>query len=94
MEMLEILKGRLPEGLEIVKVKNRSGSSQMEIRFSYEGTEAVGWLWKTCTPGKAEHLCDFTLYGVMCNVGITRNDFEMAKFWSDKQMALCREPEY
>lgn len=88
MEMLEILKGRLPEGLEIVKVKNRSGSSQIEIKFSYKGTEAIGWLWKTCAPGKAEDICDFTVCAVMMNVGLMLNDLEMVKFWKDKQETL------
>ena len=82
MEMLEILKGRLPEGLEIVKAKNKG--SQTEIKFSYEGVEATSWLLKTCAPGAAEAVCDTTIYGVMMNVGFKRGDMAMVKFWSDK----------
>ena len=89
MEMLDILKGRLPDGLEIVKVKNRSGNSQTEILFSYEGTEAKGWLPKTCTPGRAENCCDFLTYGVMAQIGLQRGDLVMAKGWLDKQQGLC-----
>lgn len=37
MEMVEILKGRLPDGLEIIKVKDRSNRSQAEIIFRYQG---------------------------------------------------------
>ena len=88
MEMLEILKGRLPEGLEIVKTKNKG--SQTEIKFSYEGLEVVSWLPKTCTPGAAEYMCDSTLYGAMANVYMKRGDFDTAKFWMDKQLGLVR----
>lgn len=86
MEMLEILKGRLPEGLEIKKVKIRSGRA--EITFLYDGTETLGWLRDTCAPGHAENICDFTIAAAMMGIALTRGDFEMAKFWRDKQNDL------
>lgn len=89
MEMLEILKGRLPEGLEIVKTKNKG--SQTEIKFSYDGVEVVGWLPKTCIPGAAESTCDFTVCAAMISVALDYNNTEMAKFWMDKQMGLVRQ---
>ena len=88
MEMLEILKTRLPEGLKIVKVKDRLGASQLEIFFEYEGTKARGWLFKACVPGKANYICDFIICTVMINVCLERNDLETAKFWRDKQLNL------
>lgn len=88
MEMLEILKARLPEGLKIIKVKERPGYSQAEIRFEYDGTESIGWLYKTCAPGKENHICDFSICAVMANIALSRNDVEMAKFWLDKQLNL------
>lgn len=87
MEMLEILKGRLPEGLEIVKVKNKG--SQTEIKFSYDGLEVTSWLLKTCAPGRAENVCDSTVCGAMMNAALKRNDLEMAKFWGDKLVGLA-----
>lgn len=88
MEMLEILKARLPEGLKILKVKDRPGCSQMEIQFEYDGTKANGWLFKACAPGKAEAICDFSICAVMMNICIQRNDLEATKFWMEKQSNL------
>lgn len=88
MEMLEIMKKRLPEGLEIVKVYNRTGNSQLKIIFSYNGREQTGWLNKTCTPGHAENVCDFSICTVMMGFALERNDLESAKYWADKQMGL------
>lgn len=83
-EMLEIMKKRLPEGLEIVKVKNQSNRNQAEITFSYKGYEVKEWLTKTCTPGHEEKNCDQTIFNAMAMLAIKRNDFETAKYWSDK----------
>lgn len=79
--MFEILKERLPEGLEIIKTKHRTGASQMEILFKYDGTEQKGWLQTTCAPGYAERNCDFTIAAVMIGIGFDRNDREMIIRW-------------
>ncbi len=89
MAMLDVLKGRLPEGLSIVKTKDRSNASQMKVWFAYEGTEVLGYLPKTCTPGYAEHVCDMTVCTVMMKVGFERNDLDMVNIWNEKQNALC-----
>lgn len=83
--MLDILKERLPEGLEVIKVKHRTGASQMEILFKYDGTEQKGWLQTTCAPGYAEKNCDFTITGVMIGIGFDRNDREMIVKWKEIQ---------
>lgn len=88
MEMVEILKGRLPEGLEIVKVKNRSGRSQIEILFRYDGVEFPSYLHKTCTPGCENEVCDNVIFAVMAAVAMKQNDFEKAGYWLDKQLNL------
>lgn len=88
MEMLEILKTRLPEGLEIVKVKNRSGRSQIEILFRYDGIESTSWLYKTCTPGRENYVCDSVIFGVLAAVALKQNDLEKARHWMDKQLNL------
>ena len=85
--MLEILKSRLPEGLEIVKVQDRTGASQLKIRFAYKGQESMGHLNKTCAPGEAERNCDFTIHTVMLGFALDRGDLAAAKYWADKQMA-------
>lgn len=88
MQMLDILKERLPEGLEVVKTQDRSGSWQMKVWFSYNGTEVLGYLPKTCTPGCAEHVCDMTICAAMIKVGLECNDLALVKLWADKQDAL------
>ena len=39
--MLDIFKERLPKGLEIVKVQDRTGSSQIKIKVAYGEIQAV-----------------------------------------------------
>lgn len=88
MTMLEILKTRLPEGLEIVKTQDRAGSSQMKVWFSYEGIEFMTTLQKVCAPGMAEKNCDFTICVVMVHMAVERQDWAAAKAWMDKQSAV------
>lgn len=84
MEMVEILKGRLPDGLEIVKVKDRSNRSQAEIIFRYQGVEVSSWLPKMCTPGHEERVCDLTAYNAILQVAIRNNDIKLAQEMFDK----------
>jgi hypothetical protein len=88
MEMLEILKKRLPEGLEVKKVYNRTGHSQMKILFTYGGHEIFGWLNKTCAPGCAEKECDFSICAVMLGIALETHDLASAKHWVEKQKAI------
>jgi len=90
MEMFEIMKTRLPEGLEVVKVYQRTGQDQMKIVFSYKGQEYIGWLRKTCAPGFAHKNCDFTICTVMVGLALKRGDLEAAKHWADKQSGIYR----
>lgn len=84
--MLEIMKKRLPEGLEIVKVKNQPNRSQAEITFSYKGDEAKEWLYKTCEPGFEGRVCDRTIFNVMAAFALKKNDIETAKYWIQKAL--------
>lgn len=82
--MLDILKNRLPDGLEIVKTKNKTGASQIQIWFSYDGVEVVGWLQKMCAPKMEESNCDFTICNAMINIALKKNDMGMADYWLKK----------
>ena len=82
--MLEILRKRLPEGLEIAKVMDKANASQIEI--SYRGMETNGWLNKTCAPGHAARLCDKTIATAMLGFAIQLKDIEMADYWKDKTL--------
>lgn len=84
--MLEIFKSRLPEGVEVKKVKNKP--SQLEITLSYEGVEATTWIYKTCVPGKAEQNCDFSITTAMAQIYFTKNNYEMVQYWLRKQSEI------
>lgn len=59
--MIDILRERLPDGLEITKVKDTASASQIKIWFTYKGMEAVNWISKTCAPGCATTQQDFAI---------------------------------
>lgn len=84
MTMLEILKERLPEGLEIVKVQDRANASQIKLQFSYEGETTFGYLPKACAPGYAERICDQTVCSTMMGIALDRKDLEMVELWHTK----------
>lgn len=86
--MLEILKKRLPEGLEILAVKERS--SKYDLVFGFEGEQAKAQLQKACAPGYAEANVDFTICLVMAGIYIQRGDYKNAKLWSDRQLRAVR----
>ena len=86
MTVLEILKKRLPEGLEIAKVIDKANSSQIEIWFSYRGMKTNCWLSKTCAPGHAARLCDKVVATAMLGFAIQLKDIEMADYWKDKML--------
>ena len=85
--MLEILKSRLPDGLKITKVKDRASASQIQLTFSYNGTQAVGWLYKTCVPGCEKKVCDHTIASAMLSVALKQEDLEMAELWKNKLLS-------
>ncbi len=84
--MVEILKKRLPKGLEIVKIKNQTNRSQVEITFSYNGKEKKEWLHKVCEIGFENRICDRTVSNVMAAFALDNNDLETAKYWIDKAL--------
>lgn len=88
MEMFEIMKQRMPEGLNVIKVKDDPHANRMQIWFSYDGLEVTGWLNKTCIPGMETNVCDFTICTAMMNVALLKKDMNMAQVWLKKTQAL------
>ena len=78
MDMLELLKQRLPAELTITKVKGRTSSNQIEITFDCQGREVRGWLNKVCAPGFAESVCDKVIYNALISAALDRNDMKSA----------------
>lgn len=80
--MLNTLKERLPDGMEIKKVKEKP--SKYEIIFLIDGKDIKSELPKTCTPGMQNRVADYTIFGAMANCAMNNGDFETAKMWLDK----------
>lgn len=80
--MLDILKGRLIDGLEIVQVKETN--SKYTITFLFEGDEAKADLPKSCSPGAHSAVADSAIITAMSTIYFHRRDFAKAKEWLDK----------
>lgn len=84
--MLDILKERLPEGVEVVKVKSKASASQSEVWFVYQGMEGKTWLSKTCAPGYENKICDQNIATLMLGFALQMKNLEMAEYWRDKML--------
>jgi hypothetical protein len=80
--MLNTLKERLLDGMEIKKVKEKP--SKYEITFLISGGEIKEELPKTCTPGRQDHVVDHTIFNAMCKAEIAKGDYQAAKDWLDR----------
>lgn len=89
MTMLEIMKGRIPAGVELTKATEKPG--RYDIVLSVDGMSGKSSLPKTCTPGKAEMVADFAVNAAMMDLYFKTGDKERVKFWLDKQSALTVE---
>ena len=80
--MLDVLKGRLIDGLEIVKVTEVN--SKYTITFRFEGDEAKADLPKSCSPGAHGAVADNAIITAISSIYFNRGDFAKAKEWLDK----------
>lgn len=80
--MLDILKARLVDGLEITKVKE--SASKYTITFTFEGCEATTDLRKSCPPGAHNTVADFVISTAMAHIYSDKGDFAKAGEWLDK----------
>lgn len=80
--MLNTLKTRLVDGMEVKKVKEKQ--SKYEITFIVYGKEYKGDLPKTCVPGFQDRVADHTICNVMCAAELAKGNIQAAKMWLDK----------
>lgn len=92
MTMLDLVKSDLPNGLEIVKVKERTGSNNMKILFCYGETQKEVDFPKTCSPGDERRVCQYMLCSTMVGIALDREDYAMAKEWNEKQKQFTVKP--
>lgn len=83
MTMLDILKARLPDGLTITSVKERSSKHLVQFAYKGENLSGQGELVKTCVPGKENMVCDTTIQVAMTGFMLDKGDLEGAKYWMD-----------
>lgn len=89
MTMLEIFKSKLPQGVEITKVRDNRGHYGMtDIWLDYKGTTGFCRLHKICAPGEADYICSVDLCSAMMSIAIERKDNELFKNWMHRQQAL------
>ena len=86
--MLDIFKERLPEGLSIVNIQDRTGCNQIKMKMAYKNYQTDGYLQKTCAPGYENFNCDFSISAIMIDIALKSENLEMAKVWLEKQKAL------
>jgi hypothetical protein len=84
--MLNVLKERLLDGMEIKCVKEKR--SKYEITFLISGGEIKEELLKTCSPGMQDRVVDHTMFNAMCKSGIEKGDYKAAKEWMDRIMEI------
>lgn len=82
MSMLEVLKTRLIDGLEIVSVKETN--SNYKIEFEFEGDKDTAYLPKSCAPGCHNEVADYAIKTFMSSHYLKRGELAKAKEWLHK----------
>ena len=80
--MINILKERLLDGMEIKKVKEKQ--SKYEITFMINSKEYKSELPKTCAPGCQNSVADHTLFLVMSAAEMDNGNMPAVKYWLDR----------
>lgn len=80
--MLDVLKDRLIDGLEIVKVKETN--SRYTITFCFDSSEGVADLPKSCAPGAHSAVADYAINTAISSIYFNRGDYAKAKEWLNK----------
>ena len=82
--MLNVLKARLLEGMEIKKVKE--WKSKYDITFLINGKEVKAELTRYCAFGYENSVVDSFMFNTMARVALDSGDIEAAKMWLDKDL--------
>lgn len=82
VDMLDIFKTILPDGVEVDKVSERN--SIFRVTVSWEDQKTTVDLNRMCAPGYERHHCMSAVVNAMSSMLITRGDLVGAKAWLDK----------
>ena len=80
--MLNTLKERLLDGMEIKKVKEKP--SKYAVTFLVNGKEYMTEIPKACVPGMQNRVVDQSMFLVMCNAEVDKGNLQAGKLWLDK----------
>lgn len=81
MTMLEIFKSKLPEGVEVVKAKEKPSKWDVVIGDG-QSTTATSIL-KAYAPNAYNHAAESIMMTVMASLALNRGDITEAKRWLD-----------
>lgn len=87
--MLNVLKERLIDGMEIKTVKEKR--SKYEITFLIRGMEIKAELTKTCPPGNQNYFVDSTIFSAMAKAFFNMGDYNEGGKWLDKIVNYTHE---
>ena len=82
--MLNVLKERLLDGMEIKKVKE--WKSKYDITFLINGKEIKTELTRYCALGYEKSAVDSVMFNAMAKAAFIRGDMEEAKMWLDMDL--------
>jgi hypothetical protein len=82
MDMLEIFKSVMIDGMEIVKTKELANKYKVTLKF--KGSENTIELNKTCAPTYEISYCKGAVATALSSIYINLGDFENARKWLDK----------
>lgn len=79
MNILDIFKDVIQEGMEIVKCKELS--NKYKLILSYNGMSASCELNKLCTPGNEKSLCMQAIDNAISTMYLSKGDLKEAEAW-------------
>lgn len=82
--MLDIFKSKIPDGMELVKIKELSNRHKFDVE--YLSTVSHTELFKSCTPGYENSYCERTLNSVLADIYFKLGYIEKAKEYLNKAM--------
>lgn len=87
--MLDIVKERLPEGIEIASVKE--DRSKYEVTLTDGEYSSKCWVNKTYAPNMYERAADSAIYNAMAGIAIDRGDIATGKAFLAKIAELGKD---
>lgn len=84
MEMIDVLKNQLQDGMTISKVKILQNKTKFTLK--YDGIEKQGEIQNTCAIGYEQRLCRKSIDTLMSGIYIDKNQLDLARKWLNGEM--------